>query len=170
MNAFVLAALAVAQTFSLSGTAARGFAVWVSGPADRAAAGEFVMRNVGLAFKPEMIVVPAGSRVRFSNEDPLYHSIYSTDEANGFDLGYYDTGPGKTVTFTRPGVVPLRCHIHASMHGTIVVAGGPYALVRDGRFEIDGLPPEKYTIHFITADGVDHTRGLTLDRNRTMNL
>lgn len=170
MHALVLAALAVAQTFSLSGTAARGSAIWVSGAAPAAAAGEFEMHNLDLAFKPDMIVVPAGSRVRFPNEDPFYHSIYSTDKANGFDLGYYDTGPGKTVTFSHPGIVYLRCHIHSFMHGTVVVAGGPYALAADGKFEIDGLPPGKYTIHSVSEDGVDHTRALTLDANKTVNL
>ena len=169
MHALVLAALAVAQVFSLSGTAAHGFAIWVSGPAPGSDAGEFEMHNLDLAFNPEMILVPAGSRVRFTNEDPFYHSIYSTDKDNGFDLGYYDTGPGKTVTFTRPGIVHLRCHIHSYMHGTIVVAGGPYVLVKSGRYEIDGLLPGKYTIHFVTEDGVDRTRELTLDANKTVN-
>jgi plastocyanin len=169
MLAFVLAGLAVAQVFSLSGTATHGLAVWVSGPTPAAEAGEFEMHNLDLAFKPKIIVVPVGSGVRFPNEDPFYHSIYSTDKANGFDLGYYDTGPGKTVTFTHPGIVRLRCHIHSFMHGAVVVAGGPYGLVKDGRFEIDGLLPGRYTIHFVTEDGVDHTRALTLDANKTVN-
>jgi plastocyanin len=161
--------LAATQTFSLSGSAAHAIAVWVGGPAAAPTAGTFEMHNVNRTFTPSSIVVPVGSQVRFPNDDPFEHSIYSTDKLNGFDIGFYGHGPGKYVTFNHVGVVQVRCHIHAYMHGTIVVAGGPYAQVIGGVYQIGNLPAGAYVVHEITDDGADHTTRVTLDADKTLN-
>jgi plastocyanin len=167
MIAVLLVAL---QMFSISGSASRAVAVWVSGPASAPAPGTFAMHNINRTFTPSSIVVPVGSQVRFPNDDPFEHSIYSADRLNAFDIGYYGTGPGKYVTFSHAGVVQVRCHIHTYMRGMIVVAGGPYAQVNGaGGYEIGNLPAGGYTVHEITDDGVDHTEHLTLERNTTLN-
>lgn len=167
---FLAALLAAAQTFTLSGAAAKSaIAVWLAGPAPVPAAGQFEMHNVNRTFTPPVLIVPQGSSVRFPNDDPFYHSIYSTDKQNGFDIGYYDTGPGKYVPFRYAGVVHVRCHIHGYMHGIIVVAGGPYAAVQNGAFSIAGLPAGKYLLHEVLSDGSESTRPVTVgpgDRTR----
>lgn len=164
--AFVLAA---AQAFTLSGAATHALAVWVSGPAAAPAAGSFEMHNVNRTFTPPVLVVPVGSQVRFPNDDPFYHSIYSADKSNGFDIGYYDTGPGKFVTFAHAGTVQVRCHIHAYMHGLIVVAGGPYAQIRNGSYSIPNLPAGKYSVHAVAPNGSEQTRMLVLSADTTLN-
>lgn len=166
MIALILAAV---QTFSLSGSASHAIAVWVSGPAPAPTPGTFEMHNVNRTFTPASIVVPVNSQVRFPNDDPFEHSIYSADKLNGFDIGFYGHGPGKYVTFSHVGVVEVRCHIHAYMRGTIVVAGGPYAQVIGGAYEIASLPAGAYVVHEITDDGVDHTTRVALDSNKTLN-
>jgi plastocyanin len=169
VNPFMLT-LVFALLFSLSGTAPHATAVWLSGPAPAPQPGKFEMHNVNRTFTPEALVVPVGSEVRFPNDDPYYHSIFSTDKANGFDVGYYDTGPGKYVTFSHPGVVEVRCHIHGYMHGTIVVADGPFSAVNDGKFQISGVPAGKYTLHQVADDGSVRTSDVTIDRDTTLNL
>ena len=166
MIALVFAAL---QMFSISGNASHAIAVWVTGPARAPAPGTFEMHNVNRTFRPPMIVVPVGSQVRFPNDDPFEHSIYSTDSANGFDIGYYGTGPGKYVSFSHAGVVQVRCHIHGYMHGMIVVAGGPFVQITGGTYEIANLPARTYTVHEITDDGIDHTVRLLVNGNKTLN-
>ena len=105
------------------------------------------MRNKEKAFVPDVLVVPVGSSVRFPNEDPFFHSIYSDSKIDPFDIGYYGPGPGKSVLFAQPGVIAVHCHIHASMHATIVVTDGPFATSEGGRYEIDGVPPGKHALH-----------------------
>jgi plastocyanin len=155
----------------LSGTAAHALAVWVGGPAPAPAAGNYEMHNVNRTFAPPAIIVPVGSQVRFPNDDPFYHSIYSADKVDGFDIGYYFTGPGKYVTFSQPSVVHVRCHIHAYMHGMIIVAGGPYSAVdASGKYSIVNLPAGKYTLHEIMPDGTDKTSSVTLNADTTLNI
>lgn len=103
------------------------------------------MRNVNKTFSPELIVVPVGGTVRFPNDDAFFHSIYSATDADPFDIGFYETGPGKDVTFDRAGVLEVRCHIHAQMRGTIVVVDGPYQRV-DGPFSFDNVAAGDTTV------------------------
>ncbi|HEY8296559.1 MAG TPA: hypothetical protein VIG32_00855, partial [Candidatus Baltobacteraceae bacterium] len=121
-------------------------------------------------FMPDVIVIGAGSSVRFPNDDPFYHSIYASDGPDPFDIGYYGNGPGKVVPFPNAGVVHVRCHIHAQMHGMIVVAGGPFAQLSNGSFRLD-LPPGRYVLHAVYADGSDRTSDVVLgSHDRSVNV
>ena len=122
-------------------------AVWISAPKAIPKPIEGVLTNHDRSFTPQFIVIPAGSTVRFPNEDPFFHSIYSTSPADPFDIGFYDTGPGKTVPFPNPGIIDVHCHIHASMHSWIIVADGPYAQSANGTYALTGVPAGKYVLH-----------------------
>jgi len=104
------------------------------------------MRNVDKSFVPDMVVVPVGSTILFPNEDPFYHSIYSLSKADPFDIGFYDTGPGKVVPFNAAGVVVVSCHIHAFMHATILVVDGPERQ-SSGTVRFDGVPRGTFVLH-----------------------
>jgi plastocyanin len=137
------------------GTLPEAGVVWVSDGSPPAAPAEFVMTNREKSFRPPVLVVPAGSSVRFPNEDPFFHSIYSISDADPFDIGFYETGPGKVVPFATTGVVAVRCHIHGSMHGTILVVDGPYAATNgpDETYELTNIRPGRHTLHVWTPDG-----------------
>ncbi len=120
--------------------------VWVSAPAAIPKPVEASMRNHERTFDPPFVVVPVGGSVRFPNDDPFYHSIYSDSGANSFDIGYYGEGPGKSVTFSKPGILEVHCHIHAYMRAWIVVADGPFAQVAQGSYTITGVPAGKLTL------------------------
>jgi plastocyanin len=129
--------------------------LWVSAPkAVPKPLDEVVVTNRNRSFIPPLTVIPAGSTLRFPNEDPFFHSIYSTSPADPFDIGFYDTGPGKIVPFPNPGIIDVHCHIHASMHATIIVADGPYAQSTNGSYTLAGVPVGKYLLHaWDLADG-----------------
>ncbi|MFP5287913.1 MAG: hypothetical protein ACLGI9_19405, partial [Thermoanaerobaculia bacterium] len=38
-------------------------------------------------FTPRILAVPRGSRVRFPNQDPILHNVFSVSGENKFDLG-----------------------------------------------------------------------------------
>ncbi len=121
--------------------------VWVSAPKAAPKPIEATLTNKDRTFIPPLTVIPVGSTVRFPNEDPFFHSIYSTSPADPFDIGFYDTGPGKEVPFPNAGIIDVHCHIHASMHATIIVADGPYAISSNGTYALSGVPAGKYVLH-----------------------
>jgi plastocyanin len=71
--------------------------------------------------KIEQIKIKAGDTIRFKNEDPFFHNIFSLSELQTFDLGSFPKGESKTVTFEKAGVVEAECAIHPEMHLTIEV-------------------------------------------------
>jgi len=75
-------------------------------------------------FKPTSIEVPAGSRVSFTNEDDITHTVTSgTPENPDGKFGHRLEGKGAsaTVDLTKPGVYPYFCERHRSMRGEIRV-------------------------------------------------
>ncbi|HET9029270.1 MAG TPA: hypothetical protein VFN49_03765 [Candidatus Aquilonibacter sp.] len=131
--------------------------VWITAPDAVGPEHDAEMRNRNRTFIPPYVVIPVGSQVRFPNDDPFYHSIYSDSAADRFDIGYYGPGPGKLVTFNQPGVVNVRCHIHASMHANIIVADGPYALASNGTYSIANVPAGKHVVHAWDPDHGERT-------------
>lgn len=142
--AFAVPGVAVAATIHGATTSA---IVWIDAPSAVPTLAEASMTNHHRTFIPPYIVVPVGATIRFPNDDPFYHSIYSDSSADPFDIGYYGPGPGKPVTFANPGIVEVHCHIHATMHATIIVADGPYAVARDGTYALTNVPAGTYTLH-----------------------
>jgi hypothetical protein len=63
-------------------------------------------------FEPRLLVVPVGSVVEFPNHDPWFHNVISVSRSRRFDLGLYEAGAQKAVTFDRTGVSYLFCNIH----------------------------------------------------------
>lgn len=99
-------------------------------------------------FIPDLVVVPAGSTVSFPNMDPIFHNIYSLSKAKSFDLGSYDKGESRNVTFPKAGIVDVYCHLHPNMAATIVVTPNRWYARPDaaGRYSIPDVPPGQYTL------------------------
>jgi plastocyanin len=75
-------------------------------------------------FKPTPIEVPAGTRVSFTNQDDITHTVTSgTPESpdGKFSHRLEATGATATVDLTKPGVYPYFCERHRSMRGEIRV-------------------------------------------------
>jgi plastocyanin len=122
----------------------------------RPAAEPLQMKTRQKQFSPRMLVVPRGSRVRFPNEDPILHNVFSVSPGNAFDLGLYRKGPGKDQRFTEPGVVRVFCNVHHDMVAYVLVVDTPYVTEpgADGSFVLSGLPkgPGRLTIWHEQAD------------------
>jgi plastocyanin len=102
---------------------------------------KFVMDQQNLEFIPHILPVPVGSTVYFPNNDKVDHNVFSMSRAKKFNLGSYKPGESKTVMFDKPGIVEMRCDVHAEMAAYILVLKNPYFAVSDktGRFKIPDL-------------------------------
>ncbi|HSG41136.1 MAG TPA: hypothetical protein VLE27_15970 [Thermoanaerobaculia bacterium] len=96
-------------------------------------------------FSPRVLVVPKGSRVRFPNQDPILHNVFSVSAPNQFDLGLYRKGPGKETKLDSPGLVRVYCNIHHDMVAYVMVLDTPYHISpnANGEFVLSGLPRGK---------------------------
>jgi plastocyanin len=106
------------------------------------------MEQANRRFWPETVVIEAGSKVSFPNNDPIFHNVFSLSGPKSFDLGNYPRGDTRMVMFPEPGIVYVNCHLHPNMTGTIVVAPNRWntQVDRDGGFALRDVPPGKYTI------------------------
>jgi plastocyanin len=104
---------------------------------------EFVMDQQNLTFIPHILAVPVGATVHFPNNDKVDHNVFSLSRTKPFNLGSYKQGEIKTVLFDKPGMVEVRCDVHAEMAAYIMVMKNLSFTVTDakGRFEI---PDAKY--------------------------
>ncbi len=115
-------------------------------------------------FQPSVLAISVGSTVEFPNLDPYFHNVFSYSKTKKFDLGRYEQGKSKPVTFDKPGLVKIFCEIHYSMRAYLHVLATPYFAVSDehGAFSIAGVKPGIYTLHVWQENQPDLTKEITV--------
>ena len=86
-----------------------------------AQAQEFTVDQTNKHFSVSTLTVKTGDQIRFFNNDPFFHNIFSLSDTKTFDLGSYPKGQSRSVTFTNPGTVEIECAIHPDMKLTVEV-------------------------------------------------
>lgn len=106
-------------------------------------------------FKPHLLVIPVGSVVQFPNRDPFFHNVFSLFDGKRFDLGLYEAGSTKSVTFSREGVSYIFCNIHPEMSAVILTLSTNLYAVADSRgaFRVANVPSGDYDLH-VWIEGV----------------
>jgi plastocyanin len=74
---------------------------------------------VEFTYEPDPVVVAAGGKVIWQNEDTAPHTATADD--GSFDTGTLEKGKLKSETFKEPGTFTYFCQIHPTMHGTVEV-------------------------------------------------
>lgn len=90
-------------------------------PATPAHAADIVRIDIrDLAYDPPAVIISAGQRVSWTNNDPVAHTVVANDP-DTFPPGTLQ--PGETIirTFDRLGIFEYFCEFHGTMHGVIVV-------------------------------------------------
>jgi plastocyanin len=100
-------------------------------------------------FEPGLLVVPVGSVVDFPNADPWFHNVFSLYRGKRFDLGLYQAGAQRSVSFDRIGPSYLFCNIHPEMTGVVLTIDSELFAITDkgGHYSIAGVTPGKYVLH-----------------------
>lgn len=93
------------------------------GAAGEAAANATPIEMKNVAFTPNRIEVATGTTIRWTNNDPLVHTITADD--GSWDSGPIEPGKTWTHTFTQPGEYAFHCTPHPFMKGVVVVRGQP---------------------------------------------
>ncbi|MBV8373201.1 MAG: cupredoxin family copper-binding protein [Candidatus Eremiobacteraeota bacterium] len=94
-----------------------------TGPAASPAGATATVHIKNFAYIPATLTVPAGTTVRFVNDDTEAHTVTATDRT--FDSSGLDTGNAWTHRFVAVGKFPYFCELHPYMHGTVVVTASP---------------------------------------------
>jgi hypothetical protein len=106
-------------------------------------------------FAPHLLVIPVGSVVQFPNADPFFHNVFSLFDGKRFDLGLYEAGSSKAVTFSHEGVSYIFCNIHPEMSAVVLTLSTRLYTVADshGAFQLPGVPAGDYELH-VWIEGV----------------
>lgn len=122
------------------------------------------------SFEPHLLVVPVGAVVEFPNRDPFFHNVFSLFEGKRFDLGLYEAGSSRYVSFDRPGVSYIFCNIHAEMSAVVIALDTPYYSISSAKGEvvIPDVPVGKYAMHLWYETALPETlKTLTREINVT---
>ncbi|HET7119943.1 MAG TPA: cupredoxin family copper-binding protein [Solirubrobacterales bacterium] len=89
-------------------------------PSGEAAKSEKV-EIVEFSYGPDPVVVQAGGKVTWQNQDTAPHTATADD--GSFDTGTIEKGKLGSATFKEAGTFAYHCEIHPTMHGTVEVVG-----------------------------------------------
>lgn len=117
--------------------------------------GHYTLLQKNRTFLPHLQVIPVGSVVTFPNGDPFFHNVFSLFGGKRFDLGLYEAGSSKSVTFSRNGISYIFCNIHPEMSAVIITLTTPlYAIANaEDAFLLRHVPPGEYKLH-VWVEGV----------------
>jgi plastocyanin len=124
----------------------------------------------GFRFVPHVTAVVTGTTVRFLNNDPEQHNVYSPE--GRYNLGTWLPGETRDHTFTRAGEYTQLCNVHPDMLAFVVVLDTPYFAVTDatGAFSIAGVPAGAYRLVVWSEklDGLERT--ITVEAGKALRL
>ena len=111
--------------------------------------GHYTLLQKNRMFIPHLQVVPVGTAVAFPNADPFFHNVFSLFDGKRFDLGLYEAGSSKSVTFSREGVSYIFCNIHPEMSAVVLALPTPLFAIADPHdsFVLRNVPAGDYKLH-----------------------
>jgi plastocyanin len=89
--------------------------------AGTAQAAEHVVSQKAKSFSIKRLSVHTGDSVKFINDDPFAHNVFSLSDIKSFDLGSYGQGLAKSVLMDKAGMVEVECAVHPDMKLVIEV-------------------------------------------------
>lgn len=112
--------------------------------------GRYTLLQKNRTFIPHLQVIPVGSVVQFPNADPFFHNVFSLFDGKRFDLGLYEAGSSKSMTFSREGVSYIFCNIHPEMSAVVLTLSTPLFAIADAKDSIvlRNIPPGDYKLRF----------------------
>jgi len=115
-------------------------------------------------FSPQVRIIPQGSKVEFTNQDPFSHNVFSKATQGPFDTDVFGRGKKKSTVIKEAGVYPLYCNVHPRMTAFLVTVNTPYYAQSgaDGRFSIGNVPAGTYALKVWHARAAEQTATVTV--------
>jgi len=108
------------------------------------------MDQLGCLYTPRVVGVQVGQHLLVTNSDPVTHNVHPLPRFNRESNRTQSAGSEPLLLpFRRPEMmIPVKCNRHSWMVTFVSVVPHPFFAVssRNGFFEIQGLPPGKYTL------------------------
>ena len=82
---------------------------------------EVKIKIADLAFDPPTVTVRAGTKVTWTNQDEVPHTVTSTTKPRVLESHALDTNDSFSHVFKEPGTYKYFCKVHPKMAGTVVV-------------------------------------------------
>jgi len=119
-----------------------------------------IMDQKDKEFQPHVLAIMKGTKVRFNNSDPYLHNVFSNSRVKMFNVSQSKKGDTSELTFDKVGLIPIKCHIHASMKAYIMVLPNPFFAVTNekGLFQIPNVPAGTYTLKVWSEDASTTTQ------------
>ncbi len=102
-----------------------------------------------LQFTNRLLPILKGTTVDFTNDDPVYHNVFTNSELNKFDLGRKGKGETVSIKFKKAEVpVKVYCELHPKMKAYILVLSNPFftSATPGQTYEIKGIPSGTYKV------------------------
>jgi plastocyanin len=99
-------------------------------------------------YAPHVQAIPAGSTLEVVNDDPTLHNVHGyLGQATAFNLAMPSKDQRVARQMKKPGLVVVRCDVHAWMSAFVWVVDSPAAVSgEDGSFAIQNVPPGAYEL------------------------
>ena len=108
-----------------------------------------VMEQKGCQYKPHVLAMRAGQKLKVVNSDATTHNIHPMPNNNReWNVSQPQGVPVEQVFAREEVAISVKCNIHPWMRSYIAVVKNPYFAVtgKNGGFELKDLPPGSYTL------------------------
>jgi plastocyanin len=122
----------------------------------------------GCQYLPHIVPIVVNQELKIVNEDTTSHNIHPLAKINReWNKSQLPGMPPFSEKFDKPEFIPVKCNVHAWMHGTFAVLKNSHYAVsgRDGRFTLPNLPPGKYTVTAWHESYGNQTKEVTITGN-----
>jgi len=124
----------------------------------------------GCEYIPHVAVMQVDQPLEIVNSDNWAHNIHPMPKVNSeWNKSQPPGTPPIVAKWDKPEFIPVKCNIHPWMHGYFIVLTTSHYAVSgpDGKWEIKGLPPGKYTITAWQEDEGAQSQDVTVAANET---
>lgn len=111
---------------------------------------EVVLDQAGCAFKPHMVAIMTGQKLKIMNSDPTMHNVHSFSKVNrSFNRGQPSNAAPMESVMKKPEIgIKIKCDVHPWMSAYVHVLDHPFFSITNakGEFKIENVPPGEYTL------------------------